>query len=231
VLGIVTEAGGQTEQQSAQQELAASSGLPAMTVDGFRVEMAANIGGLWEAGAALAAGAESVGVLRTEFLFLNRETLPSEREQFEAYREVLSQMAPRRVVVRTLDIGGDKAEISSELEAAPLLGAMVETPPGRPVHRDRQQVPLCHPSGEGRTGSGRSERAGLDAAGSHAGQSIHFFISSVLRPSRSFAPLRETLAPPGPGWRAAIPRWSRGSRDDATAEPVRPAARARSAAR
>lgn len=114
----------QREQRTAQQELAAASHLPAITRDGFRLEVAANIGGLWEVPAALAAGAESIGVLRTEFLFLNRQTLPSEQEQLEAYQEVLSQMAPRRVVVRTLDVGGDKQLPGCQLprEPNPALG-------------------------------------------------------------------------------------------------------------
>jgi len=81
---------------------------PAVTLDGFRVELAANIGSVKEAAAALAAGAEAVGVLRTEFLFLDRTAPPSEEEQFQAYAAVLRALAPRRVVIRTADIGGDK---------------------------------------------------------------------------------------------------------------------------
>ncbi len=81
---------------------------PAITRDGVRIEVLANISCVAEADAALAAGAEGVGVLRSEFLFFHREAPPSGEEQFEAYREVLSRMAPRRVVVRTLDAGGDK---------------------------------------------------------------------------------------------------------------------------
>jgi len=87
---------------------AAGDDSPAVTLDGFRVELAANIGSVKEAAAALAAGAEAVGVLRTEFLFLDRTTPPSEEEQFQAYAAVLRALAPRRVVIRTADIGGDK---------------------------------------------------------------------------------------------------------------------------
>jgi len=90
------------------QRLAAQKELPAITPDGYRVELAANIAGPQGVPAALAAGAESVGVVRTEFLFLGRDTMPSEEEQFEAYREIVSGMAPRRVIVRTLDLGADK---------------------------------------------------------------------------------------------------------------------------
>jgi phosphotransferase system enzyme I (PtsI) len=82
--------------------------LPAITLDGLRIEMAANIAGPAGVGAALAAGAEAVGVVRTEFLFLDRQTMPSEEEQFEVYREIVSGMAPRRAIIRTLDLGGDK---------------------------------------------------------------------------------------------------------------------------
>jgi phosphoenolpyruvate-protein phosphotransferase len=87
---------------------AAGDDSPAVTLDGFRVELAANIGSVKEAAAALAAGAEAVGVLRTEFLFLDRTAPPSEEEQFQAYAAVLRALAPRRVVIRTADIGGDK---------------------------------------------------------------------------------------------------------------------------
>jgi len=82
--------------------------LAAITVDGFRMSIAANIAGPGEAALALAAGAESIGVVRTEYLFMNRAEPPGEEEQFQAYRELLSIMAPRRVVIRTMDIGGDK---------------------------------------------------------------------------------------------------------------------------
>jgi phosphotransferase system enzyme I (PtsI) len=93
---------------AALERLAAQKELPAITLDGFRIELAANIAGLQGVPAALSAGAESVGVVRTEFLFLGRDTMPSEEEQFEVYREIVSGMAPRRVIVRTLDLGADK---------------------------------------------------------------------------------------------------------------------------
>jgi phosphotransferase system enzyme I (PtsI) len=95
-------------QRAALERLAAQRELPAITLDGFRVELAANIAGPQGVPAALAAGAESVGVVRTEFLFLGRDTMPSEEEQFEVYREIVSGMAPRRVIIRTLDAGADK---------------------------------------------------------------------------------------------------------------------------
>src|SRR5271157_3278665 len=93
---------------AAAERLAAQKELPAITLDGFRVELAANIAGPLGVPAALSAGAESVGLVRTEFLFLGRDTMPSEEEQFEAYRAIVSGMAPRRVIIRTLDAGADK---------------------------------------------------------------------------------------------------------------------------
>jgi phosphotransferase system enzyme I (PtsI) len=95
-------------QRAAMERQAAQRDLPAITLDGFRVELAANIAGPQGVAAALAAGAESVGVVRTEFLFLGRDTMPSEEEQFEVYKEIVSGMAPRRVIIRTLDVGADK---------------------------------------------------------------------------------------------------------------------------
>src|SRR5205814_5367796 len=99
----------QAEERSEREKLIAVKDLPAVTADGCRVEVGANIGGMADACEALSAGAEGVGLLRTEFLFLQRETLLSEDEQFEAYKEILSRVAPRRVIARTLDVGGDKA--------------------------------------------------------------------------------------------------------------------------
>lgn len=107
-----------------RERLASLRELPAVTPDGFRIGLEANIADPGEAGPALAAGAEGVGVFRTEYLFVNRRMPPSEDEQFEAYREVLSKMAPRRVVVRTMDIGGDKEVACWRLpeEPNPALG-------------------------------------------------------------------------------------------------------------
>ncbi|MCW5858054.1 MAG: hypothetical protein KIS63_07190 [Caldilineales bacterium] len=79
-----------------------------MTLDGRRVEVVASIGGLKDAQKAIAAGAEGVGLLRTEFLFLERSEPPSEDEQFAVYRDIALAMQGQPVIVRTLDIGGDK---------------------------------------------------------------------------------------------------------------------------
>ena len=97
---------------------------PALTTDGARIEVVANIGKPAEAAAAVDAGAEGVGLVRTEFLFLERDTPPSEDEQFEAYSEMARAVNGLPLVIRTLDIGGDKAVpyLSLPPEANPFLG-------------------------------------------------------------------------------------------------------------
>ena len=83
----------------------------AATSDGFEVVLSANIDLTPELDAAVARGAQGVGLFRTEYLFMNRTDLPSEDEQFEAYREVLERAAPYPATIRTVDIGGDKLEL------------------------------------------------------------------------------------------------------------------------
>ena len=91
------------------QEKAKVSGLePALTSDGRRVEVAANIGGPNDVPVALGYGADGVGLFRTEFLFMGRDQIPSEEEQFHAYRRVADAMGQRPLIIRTLDVGGDK---------------------------------------------------------------------------------------------------------------------------
>jgi phosphoenolpyruvate-protein phosphotransferase len=96
----------------------------AVTRDGRRVEVVANVGSPQEAASALEAGAEGIGLLRTEFLYLNRQTAPDEEEQLAAYVAILAPMGRRPVVVRTLDVGGDKALPYLDLgrEQNPFLG-------------------------------------------------------------------------------------------------------------
>ncbi len=79
-----------------------------VTADGTQVELAANIGTPDDLDGVIENGAEGIGLYRTEFLYMGRDELPSEEEQFEAYKKVLETMDGKRVVVRTLDIGGDK---------------------------------------------------------------------------------------------------------------------------
>lgn len=97
---------------------------PAITRDGHRVEVVANIGSVEDAKLALEQGAEGVGLFRTEFLFLDRETMPTEEEQAATYREAFRVLEKRPVVVRTLDIGGDKAVsyLGVATEPNPFLG-------------------------------------------------------------------------------------------------------------
>lgn len=114
----------QRQWQAAISHAAATAADPAITQDNHRVEVVANIGGLADAQQAASAGAEGVGLLRTEFLFLDRSDAPTEREQFEVYRDVVQAMAGQPVIIRTLDIGGDKPlpYISVPPEANPFLG-------------------------------------------------------------------------------------------------------------
>jgi phosphotransferase system enzyme I (PtsI) len=97
--------------------------LPAVTLDGRRVGLWANIEFPEEVPSVLAHGGEGVGLYRTEFLYLNREELPSEDEHFQAYASILQQMGDRPVVIRTLDLGGDKLPIGHRShEPNPALG-------------------------------------------------------------------------------------------------------------
>lgn len=81
---------------------------PSTTADGTHVELAANIGTPDDLKGVIENGAEGIGLYRTEFLYMGRDEMPTEDEQFEAYKKVLETMEGKRVVVRTLDIGGDK---------------------------------------------------------------------------------------------------------------------------
>jgi len=97
---------------------------PAITLDGFEIEVVANAGNLQDAQMALERGAEGIGLLRTEFLYLDRATAPNEDEQLAAYDQILDVMGGRPVVVRTIDVGGDKELPYLDLgqEANPFLG-------------------------------------------------------------------------------------------------------------
>ena len=97
---------------------------PAVFTDGHRVEVVGNIGKAAEATAAVEAGAEGIGLMRTEFLFLERDTPPSEDEQYEAYSEMTRALNGLPLILRTLDIGGDKiaSYISLAKEENPFLG-------------------------------------------------------------------------------------------------------------
>jgi phosphoenolpyruvate-protein phosphotransferase len=95
--------------QAARAEAAMESAAqPAVSLDGRRFEIVANVGGPDDVKSALEHGAEGIGLLRTEFLYLDRHVAPDEEEQLKAYAEILDLMGERPVIVRTLDAGGDK---------------------------------------------------------------------------------------------------------------------------
>jgi len=106
----------------AQQQTLAHT--PARTVDGTEIEVAANAASNIEAGEAFANGADGIGLLRTEFLFVDRHTAPDEEEQRHAYQAVLDAMGDRPVIIRTIDVGGDKQldYLPLPAEANPVLG-------------------------------------------------------------------------------------------------------------
>jgi len=101
---------GQLKQRRAafDERLASLRLQPAITLDGHRVALAANIDAPSDAASVVASGAEGIGLFRSEFLFLNRRDFPGEDEQFEAYRAAAIAVSPHATVIRTLDLGGDK---------------------------------------------------------------------------------------------------------------------------
>ena len=105
-------------------ELAKLKDLPAITLDGHKVDVVANIGTIRDCEGADRNGAEGIGLYRTEFLFMDREQLPTEEEQFIAYKEVVEAMNGRLTVLRTMDIGGDKElpYLNLPKEMNPFLG-------------------------------------------------------------------------------------------------------------
>ncbi|WP_304226585.1 phosphoenolpyruvate--protein phosphotransferase [Gracilinema caldarium] len=97
---------------------------PSLTKDGLKIEIAANIGSIKDLEGAIRNGADGIGLFRTEFMFMDRTAMPSEDEQFEVYKHVLERMKGKPVVIRTLDVGGDKQipYIRLEPETNPFLG-------------------------------------------------------------------------------------------------------------
>ena len=98
--------------------------LPAVTQDGRTIELGVNIELPGEAEGVLGSGADGVGLFRTEFFYLNRPELPTEEEQYAAYRSVAEKIAPRTVIFRTMDLGGDKVAsyLGTTHETNPFLG-------------------------------------------------------------------------------------------------------------
>jgi phosphoenolpyruvate-protein phosphotransferase (PTS system enzyme I) len=107
-----------------QERLLDLKDKPAVTLDGTRVTLSANVEHPEDAEAVKACGAEGVGLFRTEYLFINRDTLPTEEEQYNAYRRVAEALKPNPVVIRTMDLGGDKfiSHLQVPQEMNPFLG-------------------------------------------------------------------------------------------------------------
>lgn len=122
ILSAMNQVKAQIQQRRCQlQEL---KGKKAITKDGRSVLIYANVGSLYEVELALENDAEGIGLFRSEFLYLNREELPTEEEQYQIYRKTLELMDDRRVIVRTMDIGADKKVDYLHLDAEenPALG-------------------------------------------------------------------------------------------------------------
>jgi phosphotransferase system enzyme I (PtsI) len=109
---------------SLDEKLREVQNQPAVTLDGKVIHLSANIEDQNDVPAVIAHGAEGVGLFRTEFLFINRERPPTEEEQYTVYREVAAALKPNPVIIRTLDIGGDKFASNLQLaqEMNPFLG-------------------------------------------------------------------------------------------------------------
>jgi len=109
---------------ASEQTALKTKDLPAISTDGHRIHLVANIEFLEEIPSILSHGAEGIGLYRTEFMFLDRERAPSEEEQYRCYRQVLEAMEGRPVTIRTLDLGGDKIPgmRKPEREANPAMG-------------------------------------------------------------------------------------------------------------
>ncbi|MFY0517354.1 phosphoenolpyruvate--protein phosphotransferase [Lysinibacillus sp. UGB7] len=107
-----------------QSELEQFRSLPSISADGLRVEIAGNIGKPDDVDMVNCAGGDGIGLFRTEFLYMERQELPNEEEQFVAYRTVLEKMQGKPTIVRTLDIGGDKnlPYFKLPVEMNPFLG-------------------------------------------------------------------------------------------------------------
>ncbi|WP_068785060.1 phosphoenolpyruvate--protein phosphotransferase [Paenibacillus phocaensis] len=112
------------KQRRRKEQLQLLAAVEAVTKDGVRLRLAGNISSVKDLELALKHGAEGVGLFRTEFLYMDRSTFPGEDEQFEVYRQVAEKAGPHPVVIRTLDIGGDKQLEYFELqeEENPVLG-------------------------------------------------------------------------------------------------------------
>ena len=107
-----------------KDRLVANRDLPALSADGTRVELLANINNLADAQAAAKVGATGVGLFRTEYLFLTHHDVPGEEEQYEYYRQIILNSPNQTVTIRTLDLGGDKTVpyLGRRSEPNPFMG-------------------------------------------------------------------------------------------------------------
>jgi phosphotransferase system enzyme I (PtsI) len=107
-----------------EKELLKLRDLPSETLDGYRLELCANIEFPEEVPSILEHGAEGIGLYRTEFLFLNRPRLPDEEEQYQTYKRLAEQLTPMTAIIRTMDFGGDKVDphMNNEPVTNPVLG-------------------------------------------------------------------------------------------------------------
>ena len=112
------------EQKRQQEHYAQLAPLPAITTDGVKVQLAANIGSADDVKSALTYGCEGVGLFRTEFVFMGKENIPTEEDQYLAYKKAVEKCAGNICVIRTMDIGGDKplAYLDVPPEDNPFLG-------------------------------------------------------------------------------------------------------------
>jgi phosphoenolpyruvate-protein phosphotransferase (PTS system enzyme I) len=112
------------KQVTLEEKLRDGVNKPAVTLDNHRVFLSANIEQAEDAQTAMSTGAEGVGLFRTEYLFINRDVLPTEEEQFQEYRKTAAILKPRPLVIRTVDIGGDKllSHLQLPAEMNPFLG-------------------------------------------------------------------------------------------------------------
>ena len=129
----------QEEQLRQKAMLSIYRDKPTVDADGRQYQLYANIGSVMEAQAALDNGAEGIGLFRTEFLFMDRPSMPDEEEQYEAYAAVSRIMQGREVIIRTLDVGGDKevSYLKMGAEQNPFLGwRAIRYCPRRPIDQD-----------------------------------------------------------------------------------------------
>lgn len=112
------------EYNKSQKELNLLKGKESITIDGVRVELVANIGTSKDLGSVINNDGEGIGLFRSEFLYMDRKSAPSEEEQYAAYKEVAEKMKNKPVVIRTLDVGGDKEldYLNLPKEMNPFLG-------------------------------------------------------------------------------------------------------------